>query len=119
MIAACDVCISPSPATRSTSARPRSRSPSTWQSGDPSSPSILQETRRTAGDAAAYAARDDPAAFADAIDALLDDAPLRERMGASGRDRAKTALGWDTSEEALLAAYASALDQADRRRSSG
>ena len=37
--------------------------------------------------------------------ALLDDEPLRERMGELGRERVQTALAWEHEAPRLLAAY--------------
>ena len=47
----------------------------------------------------------DPAALADAISRLLDDAPLRHRMGEAGQERAHL-FSWEKITEALLAQYA-------------
>jgi UDP-glucose:(glucosyl)LPS alpha-1,2-glucosyltransferase len=45
--------------------------------------------REVAGDAALYVDPDNPASIADAILRLADDAPLREALGAAGRERAR------------------------------
>jgi glycosyltransferase involved in cell wall biosynthesis len=116
MIAACDVCISPEPRNRLNEHTTFTKVAEYMAVGRPVVAFDLAETRRTAGEAAVYAERDDPVAFADAIDELLDDAPRRERLGALGRERATTVLSWRASEEKLLAAYAHALERAGRRR---
>jgi len=116
MIAACDVCISPEPRNRLNEHTTFTKVAEYMAVGRPVVAFDLPETRRTAGDAAVYAARDDPVAFADAIEELLDDASKRERIGALGRERATTVLSWRASEEVLLAAYARALERAGRRR---
>lgn len=116
MIAACDVCISPEPRNPLNEHSTFTKVAEYMAVGRPVVAFDLAETRRTAGEAAVYAERDDPAAFADAIEGLLDDPSKRERMGALGRERATTVLSWRASEEVLLAAYAHALEQAGRRR---
>jgi glycosyltransferase involved in cell wall biosynthesis len=70
----------------------------------------LMESRVTAGDAALYAAGNDPAQFAARIEALLDDPGLRERLGAQGRARVERGLAWEHSELALLAGYRRAVE---------
>jgi glycosyltransferase involved in cell wall biosynthesis len=70
----------------------------------------LVEARVSAGEAAVYARPNDEAAFAEAISDLLDDPQRRESMGAAGRARLEQSLSWASSERALLAAYARALD---------
>ena len=65
----------------------------------------LREGRASAGEAALYAAPNDPQDFARQIARLIDDPDLRRRMGRIGRDRVLGALGWEHSTPALLAAY--------------
>jgi glycosyltransferase involved in cell wall biosynthesis len=65
----------------------------------------LLETRRTAGDAAVYAAPDDVPGYSRCIDELLSDAPRRAQMGAVGLERVRAKLSWQVSSEALIAAY--------------
>lgn len=55
----------------------------------------LAETRRTCSDAALYVADNDPAALADAVVRLVDDAALRERLGRAGARRVAEELSWD------------------------
>jgi glycosyltransferase involved in cell wall biosynthesis len=69
----------------------------------------LREARVSAGDAALYARPNDVASFATAVERLLDDPALRERMGAAGRVRVENELSWQQSERALLSAYDRAL----------
>jgi glycosyltransferase involved in cell wall biosynthesis len=69
----------------------------------------LREARVSAGDAALYARPNDVASFAAAVERLLDDPALRERMGAAGRVRVENELSWQHSERALLSAYERAL----------
>jgi glycosyltransferase involved in cell wall biosynthesis len=71
----------------------------------------LTETKVTAGKAALYAEDNEVRNFADCIIRLLDDAELRERMGAIGRSRVEDDLSWEHSERALLAAYEHVLSK--------
>jgi glycosyltransferase involved in cell wall biosynthesis len=72
----------------------------------------LTESRYSAGPAAVYATPNDPSAFADCIDTLLEDPGRRAEMGALGRARIDDELGWHHSETNLLAAYERALERA-------
>jgi glycosyltransferase involved in cell wall biosynthesis len=69
----------------------------------------LTEGRRSAGDAALYARRDDPEDFAQKVMSLLDSDSLRAELGARGRKRIEETLNWENEKQALLAAYAAAL----------
>jgi glycosyltransferase involved in cell wall biosynthesis len=69
----------------------------------------LTETRVSCGSAAAYVRPNDPAGFAEAIDALLDDPERRALMSEAGVARIRGELSWDHSELNLLAAYDHAL----------
>ncbi|MGD0221003.1 MAG: glycosyltransferase family 4 protein [Terriglobia bacterium] len=69
----------------------------------------LTEGRRSAGDAALYARRDDTEDFAQKLMALLDSDSLRAELGARGRRRIEEKLNWDNEKRALLEAYAAAL----------
>jgi glycosyltransferase involved in cell wall biosynthesis len=118
MIAACDVCISPEPRNPLNERSTLIKVAEYMAVGRPVVAFDLVETRRTAGEAAVYAERDDPVSFADAIAGLLDDPAKRERMGALARERAEKALSWNESEKELLTAYARAQELAERRRRS-
>ena len=69
----------------------------------------LTEGRRTAGDAALYARRDDPEDFARQILALLDSESLRAELGTRGRRRIEETLNWENEKRQLLEAYAAAM----------
>ena len=71
----------------------------------------LTEGRRSAGDAALYAAPNDPVNFAEQIVRLLDSEALRHELGARGRKRIEEQLNWDLEKESLLAAYELALSK--------
>lgn len=63
----------------------------------------LTETRVSAKDAAVYVTGNDPAAFAAAIDELLDDQAARDRMGAVGRQRIESELAWQHQRKRYVA----------------
>jgi glycosyltransferase involved in cell wall biosynthesis len=69
----------------------------------------LTEGRRSAGDAALYARRDDTEDFARQILKLLDSDGLRAEMGARARKRIEESLNWENEKRALLEAYAAVL----------
>lgn len=65
----------------------------------------LPEHHYSAGEAALYAAENDPAQLAAAIVRLLDDEALRVRMGQIGRQRIEEQLAWSHQEARLLELY--------------
>ncbi|MFD1192922.1 glycosyltransferase family 4 protein [Phenylobacterium conjunctum] len=65
----------------------------------------LTEGRYSAQGASLYVAHDDTDAFAEAIVSLIDQPELRASMGALGRERVETELGWGHQVPQLLAAY--------------
>ncbi len=65
----------------------------------------LTEGRVSAQDASLYAIRNDPIDLARKMLTLLDDASLRQRMGATGRERVRNVLAWEHEVPRLLAAY--------------
>jgi glycosyltransferase involved in cell wall biosynthesis len=73
----------------------------------------LEETRFSAQDAGLYVPGDDPGAFAEAIDRLLDDPERRARMAQLGRRRVVQELSWEHSKERLIGAYHDVLGLGD------
>lgn len=69
----------------------------------------LKEGRRTAGDAALYAAPNDPIDFANQLTRLLDSRDLCRELGARGRRRIEERLNWGMEQDLLLQAYRTAL----------
>jgi glycosyltransferase involved in cell wall biosynthesis len=65
----------------------------------------LKETRYSARDAALFVPPNDEMAFAQATAKVMDDAPLRERMGKFGRERVERDLQWSVVSRNLVAAY--------------
>lgn len=69
----------------------------------------LTEGRRSAGEAALYARRDDAEDFAQKVMTLLDSQELRAQLGARARKRIEQELNWGNEKRSLLEAYATAL----------
>lgn len=69
----------------------------------------LKEGRASAGDAAWYVAENSAAKLGAAIERLLDNPTVRERMGRLGAERIRSELCWERSVEQLLLAYERAL----------
>ncbi len=65
----------------------------------------LAMSRRLVGDAGLFVETDTPAAFGDAVAALLDDLPRRQAMGALGASRFAADYAWPRQAEALVGAY--------------
>jgi glycosyltransferase involved in cell wall biosynthesis len=115
-IASCDICLSPEPRNPLNEKSTLIKVAEYMAVARPVVAFDLPETRATAGDSAAYAARDDAEAYAAAITDLLLDPGRRQRMGEAGRRRIIDGLSWTESERTLLAAYHRALDVAELRR---
>lgn len=69
----------------------------------------LEEGRRIAGSAAAYATPNDPADFAAKIAVLLDCSECRSTMGAAGRRKVESELNWNQEKKSLIRAYEAVL----------
>lgn len=67
-------------------------------------PEIVEDAAVTVGDSG------NPAALADAIEPILDDASLRDRLGVRGRERAQ-AFTWATHRGRVIEAYQSILSR--------
>ena len=65
----------------------------------------LRETRVSAADAAVYVEPNDVDRYAEAIVALVDDAPRRAAMAARGRARVEEVLAWEHQAEAYVNVY--------------
>jgi glycosyltransferase involved in cell wall biosynthesis len=69
----------------------------------------LVESRASAGDAGYYVAESSPERLAEAIQNVLDDPALRNRMGQIGAERFKKMVDWGYSVQQLEQAYAATL----------
>jgi glycosyltransferase involved in cell wall biosynthesis len=80
----------------------------------------LVETRVSGGDTAIYVPSGDIAAFADAVESLLDDPARRVRLGRAARARVAAELDWQPQAQAYVLVYDELLgivpDDARRRR---
>ena len=65
----------------------------------------LTEGRYSAQEASLYAEPNNAIDMADKIIQLLEDAPLRQRMSAYGRQRIINELSWEHTSKALLEGY--------------
>ncbi len=72
----------------------------------------LTEGRVSAQEASLYAIRNDSIDLADKLVMLLDDEPLRQKMGQFGRERVASGLSWDHEAPRLLTAYATLFNNA-------
>ncbi|WP_138734647.1 glycosyltransferase family 4 protein [Modestobacter excelsi] len=100
-----DVCLSPDPKNPLNDVSTMNKVLEYMAMGRPVVSFDLREARVSAGDAAVYAPPDDEAEFAAAIDQLLRDEELRDRMGRRGRQRIETSLSWEHSRRALVEFY--------------
>jgi glycosyltransferase involved in cell wall biosynthesis len=75
----------------------------------------LTETRRTAGEAAVYVPNGSPAEFAEAIDELLNDLPLRARMREVALARFAETLAWEHQGRQYAAVWRQLLARRLRR----
>jgi len=108
ILSSADVCLEPDPPSPLNDVSTMIKVPEYMAMGRAIAAYDLPETRVSAGPAAAYAARAEPAALARCIDELLEDPERREQMGRSGRERV-VELCWERSAERLLAAYEHAV----------
>ncbi len=103
-----DVCLSPDPLNPLNNVSTMNKVMEYMAMSRPIVSFDLREAKVSAGDAAVYATPNDESEFAKLTAMLLDDAPLRARMGEIGRQRVGGALSWDNSKIALLQAYQAA-----------
>ena len=105
-LAEMDLCVAPEPSDpyndRSTAVKVMEY----MAAGRPIVSFDLPEHRLTARDAALYAKPGDQLELARQIAVLMDDPQLRERLGAAGRSRVESELGWPHQATRLLEAYA-------------
>ena len=105
MLNTADVCVNPDIANAMNDKSTMNKIMEYMALGKPIVQFDLIEGRVSAQDASLYAQRNDSNDLAAKILTLLDDAPLRQRMGEAGRQRVLSELSWDHEIPRLLAAY--------------
>ncbi|WP_116996123.1 glycosyltransferase family 4 protein [Desertimonas flava] len=101
-----DVCLSPDPLNPLNDVSTMNKVVEYMAMGRPLVSFDLVEARVSAGEAALYVPANDEAAFAAAVNELLDDPRRRKEMGRLGRQRVEQELSWSTSRRNLLEFYA-------------
>jgi glycosyltransferase involved in cell wall biosynthesis len=109
LLSTADVCLSPEPKNALNDVSTLVKVAEYMAMSRPVVAFSLQETRRTAGEAAAYAEPNDVADFAARIEDLLNDPERRAAMAELGRARVETSMTWEHSTVELHAAYRRAL----------
>lgn len=105
MLNTADVCVNPDVANDMNDKSTMNKIMEYMALGKPIVQFDLTEGRVSAQDASLYAERNDPIDLARKLVALLDDEPLRRRMGQLGLERVKSVLAWEHEAPRLLAAY--------------
>jgi glycosyltransferase involved in cell wall biosynthesis len=104
LLAAADVCLDPAPCTELNQRSTMIKIAEYMAAQRAVVAYPLLETQRTAGDAVAYAERDDAGSFAAQVARLAREPEWRGALARRGGERA-TGLGWDASEQTLLEVY--------------
>lgn len=105
MLNTADICVNPDVANEMNDKSTMNKIMEYMALGKPIVQFDLTEGRYSAQEASVYAEKNDEVDLALKIEALLEDAEKRERMGNFGRQRVKTHLAWDYEVPKLLAAY--------------
>jgi glycosyltransferase involved in cell wall biosynthesis len=108
-LSTCDVCVNPDPYNPFNDASVMNKILEYMSLGRPVVQFDLTEGRRSAGEASAYARRNDADDFARTVVELLDDDDRRARMGEEGYRRMRDELEWRHQVPTLLQAYQRAL----------
>ncbi|MGI8830722.1 MAG: glycosyltransferase family 4 protein [Candidatus Limnocylindria bacterium] len=108
VLSTADVAISPDPANDFNEYCTMNKTLEYMATGTPVVAFDLEETRVSAGDAAAYAEPNDPGGLADLVVELLDDPDRRAEMARIGLERVRGPLSWNVSARSLLDAYETA-----------
>lgn len=100
-----DVCLSPDPYNSLNDVSTMTKVMEYMALGKPTVSYRLKENTYSAGDAALYVDNNDPVAFAGGMLQLFQDADLRARLGAIGRQRIEERFSWQRQTVQLKAAY--------------
>ncbi len=104
-IATADVCLCPDPKTPLSDKCSLVKTIEYMSLGKPFVAFDLEEVHASAGPSALYALPNDERDFAEKVNIMLDDEPMRVRMGNMGRERFINECAWEHSQDALYAAY--------------
>ena len=104
-LSTCDVCVNTDPYNPFNDASVMNKILEYMSLGRPVVQFDLTEGRRSAGEASAYARRNDADDLARAITELLDDEERRAKMGREGYRRMRDLLEWRHQAPILLRAY--------------
>jgi glycosyltransferase involved in cell wall biosynthesis len=105
MLNTADICVNPDVANEMNDKSTMNKIMEYMALGKPIVQYDLTEGRVSAQEASLYANRNDPIDLAQKMLTLLDDEPLRRRMGEIGRERVHSVLAWEHEAPRLLAAY--------------
>jgi glycosyltransferase involved in cell wall biosynthesis len=105
MLNTADICVNPDVANEMNDKSTMNKIMEYMALGKPIVQYDLTEGRVSAQEASLYAKRNDPIDLAGKMLELLDDEPLRKRMGEIGRQRVRDVLAWEHEVPRLLAAY--------------
>jgi glycosyltransferase involved in cell wall biosynthesis len=109
-LSSCDVCVNPDPLNPLNDKSTMNKILEYMALGKPIVQFNLVEGRRSAEQASLYAEPNNVPDFGDKIITLLEDADLRIRMGAIGRDRMENQLEWRFQKEKLMSVYKRAFN---------
>jgi glycosyltransferase involved in cell wall biosynthesis len=105
MLNTADICVNPDVANEMNDKSTMNKIMEYMALGKPIVQYDLTEGRVSAQDASLYAAKNDPIDLARKMLTLIDDEPMRRRMGEIGRTRVREVLEWEHEVPRLLAAY--------------
>jgi glycosyltransferase involved in cell wall biosynthesis len=105
ILSTADVCVSPDPKNPLNDVSTMNKVLEYMALGRPIVAFDLRETRHSAAEGALYATPNQTEDLARQIDRLLEDAPLREAMGAYNRARFREGFAWEYSAVELVRAY--------------
>ncbi len=111
ILSSADICVEPCPASPLNNISTMNKIMDYMALSKPTVAYDLAEHRATAGEAALYAKPNDQMDLARQIARLMDDAGLRARLGATGRERMEQLFAWQYQKQRLLAAYAGLTQQ--------
>ncbi len=104
-LSAADICVVPDPSNDYNDRSTMIKTMEYMALGKPVVAFDMPEHRASAGDAALYATPNEEADFARQLSRLINDAQLREDLGAKGLERLRTKLAWKFQAAKLIGTY--------------